>query len=106
MRTLIRNDFESAFDKCDVILTPVTPSPAFKFGEKSDPLQMYLADIFTIALNLSGNCGISVPADIHEATGMPLGIQLVAPAMAERKLLEVSRIFELNRPMREFVPDL
>jgi aspartyl-tRNA(Asn)/glutamyl-tRNA(Gln) amidotransferase subunit A len=106
VRTLIRNDFQKAFDECDVILTPVTPSPAFKFGEKSDPLQMYLADIFTIALNLSGNCGISVPSDLHEESGMPLGIQLIAPALDEKRLLETARIFELNRPVKQFIPDL
>ena len=61
VRTLIRQDFDNAFKQCDVLLTPVTPATAFKFGEKSDPLQMYLSDSFTIALNLSGNCGMSVP---------------------------------------------
>ena len=105
VRTLIRRDFEEAFKKCDVILSPVTPTPAFKFGEKTaDPLQMYLADIFTIALNLSGNCGISVPADIDSASGMPIGMQFIAPALAEEKLLTVSRRFELDREIKEFIP--
>jgi len=106
VRTLIRQDFENAGTKCDVILTPVTPTTAFKFGEKSDPLQMYMADIFTIALNLSGNCGISVPAGICPETGLPVGVQFIAPAMQEEKLLKVARIFELNRPTREFFPSL
>ena len=87
VRTLIRKDFEEAYKQCDVMLTPVTPAPAFKFGEKSDPLQMYLSDIFTIALNLSGNCGISIPGGVCKATGMPVGIQLLAPALEEAKLL-------------------
>ena len=87
VRTLIRRDFEQAFKQCDVLLTPVTPTVAFKFGEKSDPLQMYLSDIFTIALNLSGNCGISLPAGLDAESGMPVGVQLLAPAMGEAKLL-------------------
>ncbi|MBQ8755099.1 MAG: Asp-tRNA(Asn)/Glu-tRNA(Gln) amidotransferase subunit GatA [Lentisphaeria bacterium] len=87
VRTLIRRDFEEAYKQCDVMLTPVTPAPAFKFGEKSDPLQMYLSDIFTIALNLSGNCGISIPGGVCKETGMPVGIQLLAPALEEAKLL-------------------
>lgn len=87
VRTLIRKDFEEAYKQCDVMLTPVTPAPAFKFGEKSDPLQMYLSDIFTIALNLSGNCGISIPGGVCKETGMPVGIQLLAPALEEAKLL-------------------
>lgn len=107
VRTLIRRDFENAFKECDVILTPVTPSLPFKFGEKSaDPLQMYLADIFTIALNLSGNCGISIPADIDKATGLPVGIQLIAPALEEGRLFKTGRIFELNRSHSEFIPSL
>ena len=93
VRTLIRRDFEEAFRQCDVMLAPTTPTVAFKFGEKSDPLQMYLSDIFTIALNLSGNCGISVPAGKDAATGMPVGVQFFAPALAEAKLLQVSDSF-------------
>lgn len=97
VRTLLRNDFVEAYKQCDLILTPVSPVPAFKFGEKSDPLQMYLSDIFTTALNLSGDCGISVPAGIDPVTSMPLGIQLMAPAMAEKRLLRAARAFEIAR---------
>ncbi|WP_288514613.1 Asp-tRNA(Asn)/Glu-tRNA(Gln) amidotransferase subunit GatA [uncultured Victivallis sp.] len=96
VRTLIRRDFEEAFKSCDVLLTPVTPTVAFKFGEKSDPLQMYLSDIFTIALNLSGNCGISVPAGTDAETGMPVGMQLLAPAMAEARLLSAAQTLTRN----------
>jgi aspartyl-tRNA(Asn)/glutamyl-tRNA(Gln) amidotransferase subunit A len=67
---------------------------------------MYLSDIFTIALNLSGNCGISVPADVCEETGMPIGIQFIAPALQEEKLLKTARIFELNREQKTFAPAL
>ena len=94
VRTLIRRDFEEAYKKCDILLTPVTPNAAFKFGEKSDPLQMYLSDIFTIALNLSGDCGVSVPGGIDEATGMPVGVQFLAPALGEAKLLGAASAFE------------
>ncbi len=106
VRSLIRRDFTEAFKSCDLILTPVTPSVAFKFGEKSDPLQMYLSDIFTIALNLSGNCGISVPAGIDSATGMPTGIQLIAKEMEEEALFRSARAFEIARDVKEFKPSL
>ncbi|MBR7119865.1 MAG: Asp-tRNA(Asn)/Glu-tRNA(Gln) amidotransferase subunit GatA [Lentisphaeria bacterium] len=94
VRTLIRKDFEEAYKQCDILLTPVTPNAAFKFGEKSDPLQMYLSDIFTIALNLSGDCGVSVPGGKDEATGMPVGVQFLAPALGEAKLLGAAAAFE------------
>lgn len=106
VRTLIRRDFEEAAKECDIIFTPVTPSPAFEFGAKSDPIDMYLSDIFTIALNLAGNCGISVPAAIDDTTGMPIGAQFIAPSMEEAKLLKIARIFELNREIKEFIPKL
>ena len=96
VRTLIRNDFEEAFKSCDILLTPVAPNVAFKFGEKSNnPLEMYLSDIFTIALNLAGNCGISVPAALGSESNMPIGVQFIAPALAEAKLLKAARAFEL-----------
>lgn len=97
VRTLIRRDFAEAYRQCDLLLTPVTPAPAFKFGEKSDPLQMYLSDIFTIALNLSGQCGISVPAGTDEATGMPVGVQFLAPELEEDRLLRAAAAFEAVR---------
>ena len=103
VRSLIRRDFTDAFKSCDLILTPVSPTVAFKFNEKSDPLQMYLSDIFTIALNLSGNCGISVPAGLDKATGMPSGIQLIAPSMEEARLLSSARAFELVRQTKDFI---
>ncbi len=98
VRTLLRQDFVNAYQKCDLILTPVAPAPAFKFGEKSDPLQMYLSDIFTTALNLSGDCGISIPAGLDAETNMPVGIQLMAPALAEKRLLRAARAFEIECP--------
>ena len=94
VRTLIREDFEKAFTQCDVMLSPTVPSTAFKIGEKSqDPLAMYLADIFTISLNLTGMCGISMPCDKHE-NGMPVGVQLMGRALGEEKLLQIAHTFE------------
>ena len=90
----IRRDFEEAFKSCDVMLTPVTPTTAFKFGEKADPLQMYLSDIYTIALNLSGNCGISIPAGIDSENGMPVGIQLLGSFLDESRLLKTAASLE------------
>lgn len=102
VRTLLRRDFQQAYEKCDLIFTPVSPVPAFRFNEKSDPLQMYLSDIFTTALNLSGDCGISVPAGIDKASGMPVGIQLMAPAFEEKRLFRAARAFEAARSVRDF----
>ncbi len=102
VRTLLRRDFEKAYESCDFIFTPVSPVTAFRFGEKSDPLQMYLSDVFTTALNLSGDCGISVPAGLDAETGMPVGIQLMAPAFAEKRLLRAARAFEMNREVKDF----
>ena len=102
VRTLLRRDFEKAYESCDVIFTPVSPVTAFRFGEKADPLQMYLSDIFTIALNLSGDCGISVPAGIAAGSGMPSGIQFMAPALQEKRLFRAARAFECARPQKEF----
>lgn len=93
VRTLIRKDFEEAFKQCDLLLTPVTPQTAFKFNEKSDPLQMYLSDIFTIALNLSGHCGISIPAGVDQATNMPVAAQIMAPALGEKIMLQAAAAF-------------
>ena len=93
VRTLIRRDFTEAFKSCDVMLAPVTPTVAFHFGEKSDPLQMYLSDIYTIALNLSGCCGLSLPAGTGEG-GMPVGVQLMAPELGEARLLKTAAALE------------
>lgn len=93
VRTLIRKDFEKAFANCDVIATPVTPTPPFKIGEKTgDPLTMYLADIFTVAVNPAGIPGLSIPCGFSE--GLPVGLQLLAPHMQEERLLNVAHQFQ------------
>lgn len=106
VRTLIREDFNNAFKQCDLILSPVSPCPPFEAGTLLDPLQMYLADIYTISVNLAGICGISVPSSIIRELNVPLGIQLIGPAMGEAKLLKVAKVFEDNRSVKKFVPQL
>ncbi len=94
VRNLIRADFTSAFEKCDCIIMPVSPTTAFKIGEKvDDPLTMYLSDIYTIAANLAGIPGISVPCGFDD-NNLPIGLQILAPAFGEKKLLQIARMFE------------
>ncbi|MDZ4170147.1 MAG: Asp-tRNA(Asn)/Glu-tRNA(Gln) amidotransferase subunit GatA [Coriobacteriia bacterium] len=94
-RTIIIQDFESAFADYDVLLTPTSPTTAFKIGEKSaDPLAMYLSDIYTIPVNLAGNCGVSVPAGLGSESGMPVGLQLIGTHFAEATVLKAARAFE------------
>jgi len=93
-RTLIMNDFTTAFANVDVMLTPVAPTPAFKIGEKTgDPLQMYLSDIFTIPVNLAGTCAMSLPAGFS-AAGLPIGLQLIGKPFGEETILRAGFAFE------------
>ena len=105
-RTLLRRDFTEAYKLCDAILTPVSPNTAFRFGAKTDPLQMYLSDVFTTALNISGDCGISIPAGLSATDNMPVGIQIMSPAMTEKRLFRTGRAFELARSRKTFEPDI
>ncbi len=95
VRTLIINDFKAAFNNhCDVILTPASPTTAFKIGENaSDPLKMYLADVFTVPVNLAGVPGLTVPTSCDKA-GLPIGTQLIGPPFSEPMLLRVGRNLE------------
>lgn len=94
VRTLIRQDFEKAFETCDLLAAPVSPTAAFRIGEKtSDPLRMYLSDIYTVSVNLAGIPGISVPCGVSEA-GLPIGLQLLAPAFREDRLLRTANVVE------------
>lgn len=97
VRELIKQDFDKVFKEVDAILTPVSPMPAFKFGEKTnDPLQMYLADIFTVSANLATVPAISVPAGvvIREEKNLPVGLQIIAPRFGENTLFEIGKKFE------------
>jgi len=94
VRTLIANDYAAAFARCDVIATPTAPTPAFKLGEKtSDPLAMYLADIYTLPPSLAGIPALSAPAGF-DADGLPIGLQLAAPAFEEGRLIALTHAFE------------
>ena len=93
VRTLIRREFDQAFDKFDAIVTPTTPTVAFKLGEKtSDPVQMYLNDIFTQPANIAGIPAISVPCGV--ADGLPIGLQIMTNHMAEDTLLQLAYAYE------------
>jgi len=95
VRTLIKEDFQEAFEKVDLILTPVSPSVAFKLGEKiSDPLTMYLSDIFTIAVNLAGLPALSLPCG--KVNNLPVGLQIIGNKFQEHEILKVGEIFEKN----------
>ena len=96
VRTLIKQDFDQAFEKCDVIACPTTPTPAFKAGEKSgDPLSMYLCDVFTVTCNIAGIAGLSLPCGFTSGDKpLPIGLQLLGPAFSEGKVFRAARMYE------------
>jgi aspartyl-tRNA(Asn)/glutamyl-tRNA(Gln) amidotransferase subunit A len=116
VRTLIRSDFLKAFKNVDAIVTPVTPTAAFRIGEKvEDPLQMYLGDIFTLSCNLAGICGISVPCGFTsapdsrlEARGsrLPIGLQLLGKPFGEETILRIAHAYEQATPWHMQKPPL
>ena len=94
VRRLIAQDFENAYQNCDLLLTPTTPSAAFGLDKgENDPLEMYLNDVFTVTVNLAGLPGISVPAGL-DAKGLPLGLQLIGKAFGEEELLRAAQVLE------------
>ena len=98
VRTLMAKDFRDAFAEVDLIACPTTPTPPFKFGEKTDdPVAMYLSDVFTIPSNLAGNASLSIPCGTAKS-GLPLGLQLIADAFGEPRLLSAARAFEAAKP--------
>ena len=104
VRTLICQDFDAAFKEVDLIVTPVTPTPAFKLGEKSDdPLQMYLSDIFTISVNLAGVPAIALPCGFSK-TGLPIGLQLIGRAFEEDVILRAAHAYEQATTWRTMKP--
>ncbi len=105
VRTLVRRDFVEAFARVDLIAAPTTPGVAFKFGEKEDPLQMYLNDVFTIPVNLAGLPGLSVPAGFT-MSGLPIGLQLIGRAFDEAALLRAAHAYERATTWRERRPML
>jgi aspartyl-tRNA(Asn)/glutamyl-tRNA(Gln) amidotransferase subunit A len=106
IRTLIKQDFDAAFERCDCLLTPTAPTPAFRIGEKiNDPLTMYLSDIYTIGANLAGIPALSVPCG-WSREGLPIGMQLLGKPFDEALLFRVADAYELNRPWQAKTPSL
>lgn len=106
VRTLIKNDFDKAFERVDVIASPVAPTTAFRVGEKSsDPLTMYLSDIYTISANLAGICAISVPCGF-DSRSLPIGLQLMGPAFGEEQLLAVAHQYQLRTEWHTRTPEV
>ncbi len=102
VRTLMAGDFKEAFSEVDLIACPTTPTPPFRFGEKTeDPVAMYLSDVFTIPSNLAGNASLSIPCG-RTAGGLPLGLQLISDVFCEAKLLSAASAFEAARPFPVF----
>jgi aspartyl-tRNA(Asn)/glutamyl-tRNA(Gln) amidotransferase subunit A len=98
VRTLIKRDFDAAFGNVDVLVSPTTPTTAFEIGERADdPMAMYLADLCTIPSNLAGNAAMSVPCGLSEDDGLPVGLQIMAPAMADDRLYRVGAAYETAR---------
>ena len=105
LRRIVRDDFTKAFESCDVIVGPVAPTPAFNIGEKSDdPVSMYLADLYTIPVNLAGLPGMSVPAGF--SNGRPVGLHLVGPYLSEAKLLNIAHQFQQVTDWHQQMPEM
>ncbi len=94
VRTLITDDYVKAFQQVDTLLMPTTPRTAFKFGEITDPTEMYLSDMFTVSINIAGNCGISVPVGLGRDSGLPVGVQLVGKQFGDAELLRYAAALE------------
>jgi aspartyl-tRNA(Asn)/glutamyl-tRNA(Gln) amidotransferase subunit A len=106
VRTLLKQAWEQAFQVVDVIVCPTTPTTAFRFGEKTDdPLAMYLADIFTVSLNLVGMCGISIPCG-YDQQGLPIGLQICGPSLGEELILRTAYAYEQNTDWPRRKPQL
>jgi len=106
VRTLIRDDFKKAFEQCDAILAPVTPTPAYKKGDKTDdPLKMYLDDILTTPVNLAGNCALSVPCGFA-SNGMPIGLQIIGDDFQEETMLKVGHAYEQTTEWHTRKPEI
>jgi len=104
VRGLIRQDFEKVFSSCDLLLTPTSPEPAFKLGERTqDPLKMYLADVFTISVNLAGNPALSLPCGFTQAN-LPIGLQLIGPRFGEEKILQAAHAYEQAHEWQKRLP--
>jgi aspartyl-tRNA(Asn)/glutamyl-tRNA(Gln) amidotransferase subunit A len=108
IRALIKQDFDRAFEKCDAVICPTSPTPAFKAGEKTgDPLQMYLCDVFTVTCNIAGIAGLSMPCGFTSGDKpLPIGLQLLGPTFGEEKLLRIARMYESATDWHKRRPNL
>ena len=105
VRTLITQDFERAFESVDCILAPASPRTAFKFGEITDPTEMYLSDMFTVPINIAGNGGMSFPVGLGEDTNLPIGAQLICPAFKDKNMIRVASALEDHYGSATIAPD-
>ncbi len=105
VRTLITRDYQAAYEKCDVILAPTSPRTAFKFGEIGDPVEMHLSDIFTVSINIAGNGGMSVPCGLGADSGLPVGVQLIAPQFKDENMFRVAAALESVYGIAPIAPD-
>jgi aspartyl-tRNA(Asn)/glutamyl-tRNA(Gln) amidotransferase subunit A len=106
VRTLIKQDFDKAFEKVDALITPTSPTTAFKIGEKtSDPLQMYLSDIFTVSINLAGIPGISIPCGFSK-NNLPIGMQILAKPFGEETLIKVANAYQRETDFHKQKPKI
>ena len=104
VRTVIKNSYNELFEKYDLLLTPVSPTTAFKIGEKSDnPLEMYLADICTVPVNIGGLPGMSIPCAL-DSNGLPIGFQLIGKAFNEETIIRAAYTYEQNSNFKENKP--
>jgi aspartyl-tRNA(Asn)/glutamyl-tRNA(Gln) amidotransferase subunit A len=103
VRTLVAQDFSAAFDEVDLLVSPTSPTTAFRVGEVDDPLQMYLMDTYTIPANLAGICGVSIPCGFDQ--GLPVGLQLLGRPFAEGSVLRAAHAYEQATPWRLRRPD-
>lgn len=106
VRTMIKSDFDKAFDKVDVILTPTVPNTAFKFGEKTtNPIEMYLEDIFTVSINIAGLPAISIPCGLDNSN-MPIGLQIIGKAFGEEKIIQTAYTYQQNTTHHKTKPNI
>jgi len=105
VRTLIRREFDQAFEKCDALITPTSPTVPFKIGERvDDPLQMYLSDVCTLPVNIAGLPGISIPAGF--ADGLPIGMQIIGKPFSEETLLKIAYAYEQTTEWHKKKPNI
>ena len=105
VRTLITGDYAAAYEKVDVILAPVAPRTAYKLGEIGDPTEMYLGDMFTISINIAGNGGLSFPVGLGADTGLPVGVQLIAPPFRDANMFRAAAALEAVYGPAPVAPD-